>query len=884
MSYSSIHFANPLFLLLLIPALGLGIYPFLRLPKNHRRKRNKVVPTILHLVITFIVVLILSGFVFQTNEVNLKSDIIILADLSSSNENNIEKMNIQIKKIVDSSDSKYKLGIVTFANDQVYASKLSNNASKVYKDYLELNKKPDSSSTNIEQAFEYALSLMSSPKNGRIILISDGLETDGNALTAAKKLAEQGVIIDAIYLNSDLYEPEVQINDISVEANPRVNTDTTITVTIQSKKRGSGTLVLMDNDEEIIRKDIIYTGKVDKYNLIHKFTSPQVRTLHAKLIVNEDELNQNNDYYQFINVSEGHKILIVDGSGSEASKVLPLISNDYDVTVVRPSNVPTTITSLVEYSEVILMNVSVKDLPNGFDTLLINYVNKYGGGLLTVGGKNTFYNGMMSGTFYEQLLPVDLSLSMKNTAIMIVLDKSSSMINNQVPGTGKNRLEIAKEAAIMTVNSMNNSDYVGVVTFSSNSDVKLEVPLSPVTQKVAINRIIGDITSSVGTQYYYGIDMAANELKAFNNANNKHIILLSDGTPTDDKAAFDALTATLPKTQPTNITLSTIAIGEDAGFNTDILRNLATLGQGRFYQVNDISKLAEYLIQETKTLQTDYENIGNFTPVIKNYNPVVRGITKLPELTGYIGATPKENANVVLTTKNGNPIYVERQYGTGKVSVFMSDLNGTWSNDYFNQISGQTFIKNMVSSVLSKEAGSDIFVDFENLNYSTILKINTITANEKEVVEAKVIAPSGEVSKVEIRNVGENAYIGAFTSKEPGLYQVEIKKNNEYGATISEVTKYTTFSYSKEYNSFIDKEIGKEYLELITKPSEGKMMEVSTLDPNLFFADPTITISEYNPINILVITAIVLFLLDIITRKFKFKWPHEWFSKKEIEV
>ena len=31
---------------------------------------------------------------------------------------------------------------------------------------------------------------------------------------------------------------------------------------------------------------------------------------------------------------------------------------------------------------------------------------------------------------------------------------------------------------------------------------------------------------------------------------------------------------------------------------------------------------------------------------------------------------------------------------------------------------------------------------------------------------------------------------------------------------------------------------------------------------------------------ILLISALVLFLLDIVVRKFNFKWPHEWFHKK----
>ena len=878
MSFSSIHFNNPWFLLLLLPALILGLYPYLRLPKNHRRTRNKVVPTVLHLIILFIVVLIFSGLTFKTNEVNLKSDIIILADISSSNNKNVDKMNQQIKKILDDSDPRYNIGIVTFANDSIYASSISNNAKRVYDDYINLSIKPDVSATNIASAFDYSLSLLSNPKKGRIILLSDGLETDGNALTQAKVLAEQGVVVDAIYFNSDFNNPEVQINDISVEENPTINKDTTITVTLQSKNKGSGTLILYDNDEEIIRREIIYTGKIDKYNFTHKFTTPQVRVLHAKIEVNDDEVIQNNVVYEFVNIGLTHKILIVDGSGKEVSKIKELLDDIYEIDVVSPKNVPTNLTKLSEYSEVILMNVPFKDLPLGFDTLLINYVNKLGGGLFTVGGDNSFYNGYTPGSFYDQLLPVDLTLGVKNTAFMIVLDKSSSMVNNQVPGTGKNRLEIAKEAAITCIESMNNSDYVGVVTFASNNEVKLDVPLSPVTQKVEINRIISGITNSTGTQYYNALDLAANELKAFDKANNKHIILISDGSPTDPRNAFENLVATLPNTEPTSITLSTMSIGSDE--NVAVLSNLATLGQGRFYQIRDVTKLSELLIEETKTIQTDYENLGNFTPIIRSYNPVVRGITRLPEITGYIGTTPKSNANVILSTKDGDPLYATRQFGLGKVAAFMSDLNGTWSSSYFSDGSGKTFIKNAVNSLLSQAAGSDIFVDFENINYSTILKINTITSENNEIIKASVVTPSGKTSDIEIRNIGENAFVGLISTKEAGLYTVKITKTNELGGVLSEVYRYTTFSYSKEYNPFIDASIGKEYLELICKEANGQLMDIQNLNTDVFFADPVITVSEFDPLYILVVAVIILFLLDLIARKFKFKWPHELFNKE----
>ena len=114
------------------------------------------------------------------------------------------------------------------------------------------------------------LSLLSNPKKGRIILLSDGLETDGNALTQAKVLVEQGVVVDAIYFNSDFNNPEVQIN-ISVEENPTINKIQRLQLPYRVKTR-FWNFYPYDNDEEIIRREIIYTGKIDKYNFTHKFT------------------------------------------------------------------------------------------------------------------------------------------------------------------------------------------------------------------------------------------------------------------------------------------------------------------------------------------------------------------------------------------------------------------------------------------------------------------------------------------------------------------------------------------------------------------------------------------------------------------------------------
>ena len=42
-------------------------------------------------------------------------------------------------------------------------------------------------------------------------------------------------------------------------------------------------------------------------------------------------------------------------------------------------------------------------------------------------------------------------------------------------------------------------------------------------------------------------------------------------------------------------------------------------------------------------------------------------------------------------------------------------------------------------------------------------------------------------------------------------------------------------------------------------------MDIQNLNTDVFFADPVITVSEFDPLYILVVVIIILFLLDLIT-------------------
>ena len=104
--------------------------------------------------------------------------------------------------------------------------------------------------------------------------------------------------------------------------------------------------------------------------------------------------------------------------------------------------------------------------------------------------------------------------------IAIVIDKSGSM--------GGNKIEQAKEAAIMAVERLNEDDYVSIITYSDRVDVL--IPSTRVTNYTQLRHQIRSIRSNGRTALYAGTKRGIHELEEFLDENRvNRVILLSDG-------------------------------------------------------------------------------------------------------------------------------------------------------------------------------------------------------------------------------------------------------------------------------------------------------------------------------------------------------------------
>ena len=169
MTNFSVNFTDARWLLLLIPAVALTLGSYFKLNKRYRFTRNRMVSIIMHLVIMLLSIVLLAGLTVEYYTPNTETEVILLVDVSNTTEKSETQVDNFIKTVIDNCDSMYKLGIVKFGYDQVYAAELTTNTDKLYARYLAAGN-PDTTATDISSALTYTAELFSNPDNARMWL------------------------------------------------------------------------------------------------------------------------------------------------------------------------------------------------------------------------------------------------------------------------------------------------------------------------------------------------------------------------------------------------------------------------------------------------------------------------------------------------------------------------------------------------------------------------------------------------------------------------------------------------------------------------------------------------------------------------------------------
>ena len=899
MTNFSITFSKPWLLLLLLPAALLTLIPYFRLNKRYRCTRNRIVSMALHVVIMVLAVALLAGLGIDYDLPNDKNEVILLVDASFSEEALTEEKNQFIKDVVDSNNSAFKLGIVTFGYDQVYAAELTKDMSTVYASYLQAPL-PDVTATDVESALSYAATLFEYPETARIVLISDVLETDGSVAKTIKSVAAKGIKVDTVYMSDDSRDDEVQLIGMErPEERIEVGSPFSVKLSLQSNYQGTATITPYDNDVAGIPFELELKEGIQDIFVPFEFTLPGLHRMSFEIMAGGDTLAENNVFHSYIYLEIFDDILVIESNHNESEALCRMLKDELNATVMNIGSVASTLTTvddLRRYDEIVLVNISNGDMPEGFVALLHTYVHDFGGGLFTICGNapdsdpndeewtaNAYTREDMYGTLYQDMLPVEAINYTPPTAVMIIIDRSGSMTTDtdgKLLPESENKLLFAKNGATECLELLSERDYVGIMSFADSFTEHIE--LTPRTQRdkilAAIEYIDGE--DGGGTNFSPALERAGKALAAMTDVENKHIIFISDGEPSAGDA--DRYKYWLQENAKNGITTSFIGVRcTNSAKNTMkiLLTQYAGMSEENFHDVVDLNSASSTIKKDFEVNKIMDVNYETFTPKINDVNsPIVEGVLQenMPTLDGFYGLKAKEDADVILSGRF-TPIYAQWSYGLGRVGTFACDLNGTWSSSFIDTPEGNAIVNNIVASLFPLEdlKPKEIEVEHEGGNYFTKLNIFTDLIDD-QYIEVTVTSPATAGGESEVQTLtagaGDNYSRLSFTVKTSGIHEIVTRKRAADGTLLAETVIYKALSYSQEYNVFTDKDAAKALSEQLATDGRGIIIE----EPYQVYENAAkLRHVDIDPRIPMMIALLVLFLLDIAVRKFKWKWPHE---------
>lgn len=927
MTNFSIKFSNPWLLLLLIPAALLTFIPYFRMNKRYRGTRNRIVSMVLHLIIMTLAISLLAGITFEYDLPNDENEVILLVDASYSGSKLEDEKDSFIQTVMKANENgTFKLGIVTFGFDQVYSLELTSDMKNAYSKYMS-SPLPNTTATDIDAALKYASERFSNPKHGRIVLMTDAIETDGNAMNAIKTVTSKGITVDTVDFTDGKRGDEVQIiSMVRPESKIKFAEEFNVDLTIQSSYAGDATLSVYNDGSlcETIPVELIRGIQTVKVPLTFDKPNPNnLHTLSFDLESNNDTLELNNTFHSYILVESFNKILILESIEGESTAIERMLGEDFDITTVHigeTSNVPATVDNLRLYDQVILCNVSYSDMPDGFEKILFEYVTEIGGGLFTVCGNeddgnpyddnweaNAFTKEDMKPSQYlKKLLPVDIINFTPPVAVMILIDKSGSMYNEQLhPVYEESKLFYALQGANACLDLLSERDYIGVYELDDYGEEALS--LTPATERTKVQNAIESIgKDGGGTVFSTAIQAAGKALRTQSDVEKKHIIIITDGEP--DPSNVDLTKEALLANAAAGITTSIIGIDCTPKAQADmknLLVECAGVEEKNFHNVTANQSVPDAVRNDMgapEITDVNYENfqieIGQASDIIKmsvNGETVYIKQEDMPTLDGFYGMKAKDadgdnndltkNLKVLLDGPY-TPIYTQWTYGKGKVGTFGCDLNGTWSSAFIDTNEGDTILRNIVTGLMPDESIrlESIDAEYEGDNYRTQLNVFT-TLVDGEYVEITVTSPSDDgmaASTVQKFTAGKDETYSKFyfDVTTPGVHEIIAQKKDALGQVLSEKRIYKALAYSKEYDMFYDDQTAATLIVSLAESGHGEVID----NPFQIYENASQYLHKIiDPLITFLIILLCLFLLDIAVRKFKWKWIHEIIRDRKVK-
>lgn len=689
--------------------------------------------------------------------------------------------------------------------------------------------------TDSAAAVRLAMALFTADRGKRIVLISDGNDTTTNRnedlLSTARQARAVGIPIDVLPLEYRVRH-EVVVEGLYAPIEARQGQTVALRVVLRATGPTSGQLYLKHDRQLVDLNGPLHPGtgipvRVDQWaksqsvghaneppvlaagkRPVKADTAMWVRKIQLPLVhsganrfeaVFEPAASEAgggdtviaNNYAEALTLVHGKtRVLFVDRRGSESSDILAKALGDRRIELARatPDMIPARLGQLLKYDALILQNVPADAITIPQQKLIVQYANELGGGLVMVGGPDSFAAGGWTGSPVDRILPVDCQIPnqtvLPSGALVLVLDRSGSMGDGAAPYT---KQQIANEAAIMAMNTLYPHDMVGVIAFDRHA--QWIVPMQSHSDPRAVAQRVRQIKPGGGTHIYPALEQAYNELAQLGAQDMavKHIILLTDGHGL--RVQYDDL---IRKIVQARITVSTIGVGDEV--NGRLLARLAHASGGTYHPVSDPNDLPQLFVREARTIRKNLVKEGRFDPqLVPTGSPITAGLGGVPPLEGFVLTAEKRDPRVYtpIVGPEGEPIFAHWQVGLGRTAAFTSDATGRWAKRWLQWNRYADFWTRTVRFVARPAHSRDfnllVWIDGDSLR----IRLDSMASGRSDQrgqrslhrqVIGGVLGPDDTTIPVKLQLTGPGTYEGRAPATKEGGYIVSLFVDDHGGA------------------------------------------------------------------------------------------------------
>jgi uncharacterized membrane protein len=575
--------------------------------------------------------------------------------------------------------------------------------------------------TSLEAALKLAKASFPEATARRVVIISDGNQNIGDAISVAKTLADDGIGIDAIPIEL-LAKSEVSVDKIVLPTDIRKGQEFETRVVISndtelSESNPDGKVAgklritrrTSQSEELVSEQDLILEPGKNIRGFTSKLDRSAVYTYDATFVPDDpaaDAIEQNNTASAFTHVRGKGKILLIeDGffSGEFLHLIERLQANAIEVETMTTADLYSSSAQLLQYDSVILANVprasgddagsEVQSFTDAQIKMLVDNCEHMGAGIVMLGGDRSFGAGGWSNSLLESAMPVDFQI--KNDKVSAVGALALVMHACEMPNGNDWEIKTAIEA----IKVLGPMDYCGIVEWSNNGGTPRWLWQMPNgVDRVFQNRqrmlgLVNKMTPGDMMDFNTPLKKMLVGLKNVNAA-MKHAVIISDGDATPPTNSL------LKSFVDNKIKITTVAIGTHGPAGNSTLQKIAKVTGGTYYVVTnpkglpkiyqrEARRVAKPVIRESKSGMSAVSVAGT------GGHEILRGISlgELPPFLGYVMTTVKKSNLVDQLALASEPpndngenstLLATWRYGNGRTIAFTSDAGHRWSSGWVN--------------------------------------------------------------------------------------------------------------------------------------------------------------------------------------------------------